>query len=815
MITDDELRELELLVRADAVEKSRDSLFDFTKLTFNKFIETDFHRTYYQILDLWAKGIITKLIVTMPPQHGKAIKADTPVLTLKGWVNHSDLKAGDYVFGEDGNPVKVLENHGIHEIESSIVNFSGDEQIIASNNHEWVVYCDREKYKVRNGKSKTNRVREILETNDLLIGQRRSPAIKANIPININAKKILPIDPYTLGAWLGDGNSNQGVLIVGSEDIDHFSKLGEAREVKTGIYRVLITGLSKSLRIAGIIKNKHIPVDYLLASYNDRLELLRGLMDTDGCVGKKGECEFAQKDNGLAEDVFVLMRSLGLKPRIHKYDMKIYGRIVGKKIRVSLSKPNERIFNLERKSKLQLYSQRIDGTRYFIESIIPIGKQEVNCITVEGGVYLVGKQLIITHNSEGSTRRLPAYCFGINPDERIAIASYNTTFSQKFNRDIQRIIVTPEYAEIFPDTTLNVKNVITVASNYLRNSNEFEIVNHLGSLKSVGRGGGITGNPIDKIIMDDLYKDSAEGNSPTIRDAVWEWYTGAITTRLHNNSQQLIVFTRWHEDDLIGRIEKSEKVITAKTWEDIYSAGKDTWVKINYQAIMEEHATELDNRKKGEPLFPQRHSKKKLLKDRATDTVKFECLYQGNPTSAAGLLYGQNWMTYKTIPDTIVRKNYTDTADTGTDYLCSITYDVGVDGLIYVVDVIYTDDPMEVTEPLVANSILKHDVKYSDIESNNGGRGFARKIQELTEKRCTVKWFTQTNNKESRIITEAATVMQMIVFPENWSIKWARFYLDIIRFKRNFKANKHDDGADVLTGIIEVQNKKQYNFAIN
>ncbi len=72
MITDDELRELELLVRSDAVEKSRDSLFDFTKLTFNKFIETDFHRTYYQILDLWAKGIITKLIVTMPPQTGKS-----------------------------------------------------------------------------------------------------------------------------------------------------------------------------------------------------------------------------------------------------------------------------------------------------------------------------------------------------------------------------------------------------------------------------------------------------------------------------------------------------------------------------------------------------------------------------------------------------------------------------------------------------------------------------------------------------------------------------------------------------------------------
>ena len=418
--------------------------------------------------------------------------------------------------------------------------------------------------------------------------------------------------------------------------------------------------------------------------------------------------------------------------------------------------------------------------------------------------------------SEGSTRRLPAYCFGINPDEKIAVASYNTTFSQKFNRDIQRIISTPEYAAVFPETTLNVKNIVTVSSNYLRNSNEFEIVGHLGSLKAVGRGGGITGNPVDKMIMDDLYKDSAEGNSPTIRDAVWEWYTGAITTRLHNDSQQLIVFTRWHEDDLIGRLEKTEKVITAKTWDDIYSAGRDTWVKINYEAIKESEPTELDPRKKGEPLFPQRHNIKKLKKDRETDVVKFECLYQGNPTSAEGLLYGKNWMTYKKLPtDIIVRKNYTDTADTGSDFLCSITYDVGADGLIYVTDIIYTDSPMEITEPLVANSLLKNNVRHADIESNNGGRGFARKIQELTGKNCNIKWFNQSGNKESRIVTESATVMQTIVFPSNWDVRFPKFYIDLVGFKRNFKANKHDDAPDVLTGIIELQNKKQYNFAIN
>lgn len=418
------------------------------------------------------------------------------------------------------------------------------------------------------------------------------------------------------------------------------------------------------------------------------------------------------------------------------------------------------------------------------------------------------KKLIVTvppqhGKSEGSTRRLPAFCFGINPDSKIAIASYNTPFAQKFNRDVQRIIDTKEYHDIFPETKLNSSNVVTVASNHLRNSNEFEIVGYEGSLKAVGRGGGITGNPVDKMIMDDLYKDSAEGNSPVIRDAVWEWYTGAVTTRLHNDSQQLIVFTRWHEDDLIGMIEKKEKVVTIENWSDIEDINPDTWVKINFEAIKTGEPTEIDPRQKGEPLFPQRQNLAKLLKDRAQDPLKFECMYQGNPTASAGLLYGKNWKTYQAIPDAIVRKNYTDTADMGSDYLCSIDYDVCVDGLCYIVDVRYTNEPMEVTEPLVAGGLLKNGVSYADIESNNGGRGFARKIDEITGSKCIISWFHQNTNKESRIITNAATVMQNIVFPDDWHIRWPDFYDHVTMFKRKFAANRHDDAPDALTGVIE------------
>jgi len=184
----------------------------------------------------------------------------------------------------------------------------------------------------------------------------------------------------------------------------------------------------------------------------------------------------------------------------------------------------------------------------------------------------------------------------------------------------------------------------------------------------------------------------------------------------------------------------------------------------------------------------------------------FDCLYQGNPSSSTGVLYGSSWKTYKTKPQAIVRKNYTDTADTGNDYLCSIDYDVCVDGLAYVEDVRYTQEPMEVTEPYVAGGLLKNRVKYADIESNNGGRSFARKIKEMTVDKVTINWFHQSNNKESRIISNAATVKQKIVFPDDWHLRWPEFYLHVIKFKRNFKSNKNDDCADTLTGIVERMN---------
>lgn len=429
------------------------------------------------------------------------------------------------------------------------------------------------------------------------------------------------------------------------------------------------------------------------------------------------------------------------------------------------------------------------------------------------------KRLIITMppqhgKSEGSSRRLPAYILGLNPDKKIAVSSYNTTFASKFNRDIQRIIDTPKYNDIFPQTILNASNVVTVSSNYLRNSLEFEIVGKKGGLKSVGRGGALTGNKVDVMIMDDLYKDYMEGNSPLIRENVWDWYTSVVSTRLHNNSQELIVFTRWHEDDLIGRLETNGKVKDLNDINDIPKLKNDEWLKVNFEAIKESEKTPIDNRDIGESLWESMHSKESLMNSMEMDVEKFKCLYQGNPESQEGLLYNK-FKTYKELPQFKIIKNYTDTADTGQDNLCSIVYGVplsSTDKHLYVLDVLYTSDPMEVTEQQTINLINKNNVNLSMVESNNGGRSFARVIKQSVN--SNVIWFNQSANKEARIFSNSATVNDMIVFPDDWHIRWTNFYNDVTKYKKMFKANKFDDAPDVLTGIIEEETKGRGSYDI-
>jgi len=421
------------------------------------------------------------------------------------------------------------------------------------------------------------------------------------------------------------------------------------------------------------------------------------------------------------------------------------------------------------------------------------------------------KKLMITippqhGKSEGSTRRLPARLLGKDNSLKIAITSYASTQARRFGRDVTRIIDSPEYIGLYNDARLSKSKNHDLQSDAIRTSEEFEIIDKQGlatdgNVKLVGRETSLTGNTVDVLVIDDLYKNASEGNSPTIRQNCIDWYNTTAESRLHNDSQQLIVFTRWHEEDLIGYLESKEEVRILNSISEI-DPEYDGWYKINYEAIKTGEPTDLDPRLPGEPLWPERHSLQKLLKTKARDIETFECLYQGNPESTEGYLY-KGFNTYHSLPEHNGIYNYTDTADTGKDYLCSVNYAIGQDGFFYVVDILYTQEPMEFTEQWTIDLLNRHEVSRADIESNNGGRGFARVVQ-TGAVHTVVEWFTQGGNKESRIFTNSAMLQEKLRFPSDWASRWPIFYKHLTRFKKLFKANDHDDAPDTLTGIIEV-----------
>lgn len=255
--------------------------------------------------------------------------------------------------------------------------------------------------------------------------------------------------------------------------------------------------------------------------------------------------------------------------------------------------------------------------------------------------------------SELSSRRMPAYLFGNNPDLRLAVCGYSDSFASKFNRQIQGIMRSKEYKEIFPDITIPNRGEIGKVAN----SHEFEIVGKRGSLISVGIGGSLTGNPVDIAIIDDPYKDYEQAFSANYREKVWEWYESVLEKRLHNDSKIIIVMTRWHDDDLVGRILKN--VADGKTSEQ--------WEQINFPAIKDNEKTEYDQREQGEALWPERHSLQKLNDSRRKNPMLFEAMDQGRPPKEGKKLFFNDFV----YNDCVTTEDY----DIDSEEFLLLTYD--------------------------------------------------------------------------------------------------------------------------------------------
>ena len=459
-------------------------------------------------------------------------------------------------------------------------------------------------------------------------------------------------------------------------------------------------------------------------------------------------------------------------------------------------------------ASLQLVSQEnlLSFTRHTLPSFAPapfhLAYYEVLTRFAMGEI----KKLMITMppqhgKSEGATRRLPAFVLGQDPDKRIAIVSYNAIKARKFNRELQRIMDDDRYYELFPQTLLagqaSYQEQGRRSRNYARNSDECEIVGYQGSFKTIGVGGSLTGEPVDMLIMDDLYKDASSAWSPVIRQNVADWYDTVASTRLHNDSQQLLVFTRWHMEDLAGRLLEQEGV-----YDPIENP--QGWLLVSFPAIQNRPPSEQDPRAEGEPLWPERHSLEKLLEIKGRSPTVFESLYQQNPQPSQGLMY-EEFTCYTDLPSRSYSVAYIDAADSGADYLCALFYKEAEDGN-YITDVLYTKDPMEVTETTLTYMLQQHQVERCHIESNNGGNLFVSNLQQRswdTGNRLTrFNPFHQNQNKTARIFAASASVQKLIKMPLDWKKRFPKFARDLTGYLR-IGTNAHDDAPDALTGSIE------------
>ncbi|WP_412527074.1 terminase TerL endonuclease subunit [Burkholderia lata] len=357
----------------------------------------------------------------VPRKNGKALAIDTPVATPNGWKRHGDLRAGDIVFAADGNPQRVLAVTEHYAGPCMELRLSDGETIVAHERHEWVT--QRTWYTKRPKGSRaplpTVETREIAET--LRGGARGDFVHRIALAGALQLPEAkLPVPPYVLGAWLGDGHSRSANITSADPGIpEEIRRSGvPCIEVarfrnETKLYRLSDGDRSQKarnkcvaarLRQLGLLwpNHKHIPAQYLRASFDQRLELLRGLIDTDGYVSVQGQVVFGTISAHLADDVMELLRSLGMKPSMRMDRASLNGKDCGANYEIQFWPPDGlSVAHLERKRSRQLapHGKKRRSASRTVVSATPVGDQVVNCIQVETGVYLAGRGMVLTHNS--------------------------------------------------------------------------------------------------------------------------------------------------------------------------------------------------------------------------------------------------------------------------------------------------------------------------------------------------------------------------------------------------------------------------------
>lgn len=445
-----------------------------------------------------AEGKSPRLGLFMPPRHGKQISDDTPVPTPRGWTTHGALRPGDEVFGPDGMPAKVIAVSAPTASDVR-VELTNGEVFYTHEAHEWTLY-DRGAATWRTEETgwlmRSNR-----GTRRLISSGRAVYQLPAAAALQF-AGATPALHPYVLGAWLGDGSCGVACITHGTAKqpvVDKITALGYpvssvSQHKTTGVLTTRFSGprpgeagrMTRELQAIGVYRVKRIPPAYQLASVDARLELVAGLVDTDGSVcPKTSRVTISTTRPDLAGDIVELLTGLGLRPyktvaRPVLSSSGIQGRDPVITIGFQPTSPLPTV--VAHKQVTRIAPQRREGFASVTHD--PQGKTG-RCIQVDraDGLYVVGRKMTVTHNSEIVSRNFPAWHLGQYPHHELIACSYNLDLAITFSRKVKQVIEDPQFAPLFPDLQTDPTNW---------SASEWMLLNGGGYL-AAGVGGGITG----------------------------------------------------------------------------------------------------------------------------------------------------------------------------------------------------------------------------------------------------------------------------------------------------------------------------------
>ena len=772
------------------------------------------------------------LVLNLPPRIGKLLSNSTPILTKNGWKKHGDLQVGDYVLNNKGRFVKVLATSPEYPCNCRIT-FANGEQIDCHENHEWLVN-DRHKNReiVLETKNMIDKIRDDYGYN------KTKNHFRFGLPIIepiLGEYKSLPVEPYCFGVWLGDGTNRKNCITIDKKDniiAETFNKYYSIHALyihKTyGTYNYYFNGLRNDLQKINMCYNKkncikHIPDMYLTSSVEQRLQLLAGLLDTDGTLSKKEHrYHYSTTEKQLMKDFVSLVSTFGWRCSVTEYEPTLSSSgIQGRKKVYNISfNPTFEIPCRVPRKQLKLFSKQ---RRITITNIEKIENGEMGkCIQVEGGVYLAGRQLIPTHNSTLSLFFL-TFRAGLYPEQSILGNGHSTSLTQSFYREFLEIVTSDEYRfkEIFPRIKITTKN-----SEYsfidFNNDKRF----HTVMFRSIDAGTTGLAEASNLLYCDDLVKDAETANSKDRLDNLYHTYTSTVKDRKvqrlckdgeYRTCPELHVNTPWSIYDVTSRIIRTEiekgndertRVISIPCWDEnhesnfLYDCGKGFDVK--YYEDMEI----------------------------AEDPVIFSAKYLMKPIEREGRPFEKDALSYYTelpldnegnikTPDRIL--SYNDVAHGGEDFMSMpIAYIYGYD--IYIHDVLFINKfgGDTYSRPLVCEKIINNNVRSAGFEKNNGGDFYSSLIQQDLNRlgyRCNITTYN-ANTKSSKLdrILSVQNEIKAISTMENSyrvhfrdpstlprSCEYRVFLQNIWDWSQKegvTQRKQHDDGPDSVAGLL-------------